>query len=94
MDEELRERYFETINEKTFSGNIADYKKKTKEIAGVGAVKVVPAWNGGGTVKLMILDSNYNKASNELISRVQETICPNENSNGIGLAPIRTCSNS
>lgn len=87
-DEELRQRYFETTNEKTFAGNIADYKKKTKELQGVGAVKVVPAWNGGGTVKLIILGSDYNKASNELINFVQEEICPNKDSSGIGLAPI------
>lgn len=84
----------ETINEKAFSGNIADYKKKTKEINGVGAVKVIPVWNGGGTVKLTILDSDYNKASTQLIEKVQEEICPNMNSNGLGLAPIRTYSYS
>lgn len=89
-DEALRERYFETINEKAFSGNIADYKKKTKEIAGVGAVKVTPVWQGGGTVELTILDSNFNKASKQLIDIVQEEICPNKQESGIGLAPIRT----
>jgi len=87
-DEDLRQRYFETINEKSFSGNIADYKKKTKEIAGVGAVKVTPIWKGGGTVELTILDSNFNKASEQLIDVVQEEICPNKNQNGMGLAPI------
>jgi len=87
-DEELRERYFETINEKAFSGNIADYKKKTKEISGVGAVKVTPVWQGGGTVELTILDSNFNKASEQLIEIVQIEICPNKSQNGIGLAPI------
>ncbi len=89
-DETLRERYFESINEKTFAGNIADYKKKTKELEGVGLVKVTPVWNGGGTVKLTILDSDYNKASELLIERVQEEICPSMSSDGLGLAPIRT----
>ena len=94
IDEELRKRYFETINEKSFSGNVADYKKKTKEINGVGAVKVIPIWNGPGTVKLTILDSDYNKASEQLINNVQEIICPNMDDSGVGLAPIRTFSNS
>lgn len=89
-DEELRKRYFETVNEKIFSGNMADYKKKTKEIAGVGAVKVTPCWNGGGTVKLTILDSEFNKASDVLIEKVQNEICPELSSEGLGLAPIRT----
>lgn len=93
-DEDLRQRYFEATNEKTFAGNLADYKKKTKEIAGVGAVKVTPIWQGGGTVKLTILDSNYNKASKQLIDIVQNEICPNKDQSGIGLAPIRTFSDS
>lgn len=87
-DEKLRARYFETINEKVFAGNIADYKKQTKSISGVGAVKVTPIWNGGGTVKLTILDSEYNRANNTLIEKVQNEICPNLSSEGLGLAPI------
>lgn len=87
-DEALRKRYFESINEKAFAGNIADYKKKTKELQGVSLVKVTPVWNGGGTVKLTILDSDYNKASSQLINSVQEQICPDMSNSGLGLAPI------
>ncbi len=87
-DEDLRTRYYEQINEKVFAGNIADYKKETKEIEGVGAVRVIPCWNGGGTVKLIILDSEYNKASSVLIDKVQQAICPNQEPLGLGLAPI------
>lgn len=87
-DEELRNRYYEQINEKAFGGNVADYKNKTKEIDGVGAIKVIPIWNGGGTVKLIILDSDYNKASSVLIDKVQQEICPNKEALGLGVAPI------
>ena len=87
-DEALKARYYEQINEKAFGGNIADYKKKTKELEGVGAVKVIACWNGGGTVKLIILDSDYNKASSVLIDKVQQEICPNKEPSGLGLAPI------
>lgn len=87
-DEELRERYYEQIGEKSFGGNVTDYKNKTKSIDGVGAVKVTPIWNGGGTVKLTILDSNYNKASDILIEEVQNEICPDFTDEGLGLAPI------
>ena len=92
-DESLRQRFYETTNEKAFGGNIVDYQNKTKEIAGVGAVKVTPCWNGGGTVKLTILDSSFNKATNILIDKVQDTICPGLSSDGLGVAPIRTCCN-
>lgn len=87
-DESLRKRYYEQANEKSFAGNIADYRKRTKEIEGVGAVKVIPVWNGGGTVKLIILNSEYNKASSVLIEKVQQEICPNKEPFGLGIAPI------
>ena len=87
-DESLRARYYETTSEQGFGGNVVDYQNKTKEIAGVGAVKVTPIWNGPGTVKLTILDSNYDKASNVLIEKVQNEICPDLSEYGLGIAPI------
>lgn len=87
-DEELRKRYYEQIEEKSFGGNVIDYKNKTKDIDGVGAVKVTPIWNGGGTVKLTILDSNFDKATSTLIETVQTEICPGFSEEGLGLAPI------
>lgn len=89
-DEELRTRFYEQASEKSFAGNVVSYKTITKEIDGVGAVKVIPVWAGGGTVKLIITDSNYNIASNVLIENVQNIICPSVSDKGIGLAPIRT----
>ncbi|MCI9015982.1 MAG: baseplate J/gp47 family protein [Clostridia bacterium] len=87
-DDSLRARYYEITSEQGFGGNIIDYQNRTKEIAGVGAVKVIPIWNGPGTVKLTILDSNYNKASDVLIEKVQNEICPNLSNEGLGIAPI------
>lgn len=86
--EALRERYYESLDEKAFGGNIADYKSKTLAIDGVGALKVTAAWNGAGTVKLTILSSNFEKASSELINIVQEAFDPNQDGKGDGLAPI------
>jgi len=57
--EALRKRYFDSFNMKAYGGNISDYKLKVHEIEGVGAVKVTPVWNGGGTVLLTILDSDF-----------------------------------
>ncbi|NLY46759.1 MAG: baseplate J/gp47 family protein [Tissierella sp.] len=88
-DESLRRRYFESLESQAFSGNIADYKKKTNEINGVGGTKVYPVWNGGGTVKLIIINSDFNRPSSELIDFVQAEIDPTQNQGkGIGLAPI------
>ena len=67
---------------------IKDYIQKTNAIAGVGATKVTPVWNGGGTVLLTILDSEFNKATDVLIQKVQEEIDPTNDGTGIGIAPI------
>lgn len=91
-DEDLRERYFESLNQKAFGGNLADYRSKLREIPGVGAVQIYPTWNGGGTVKLSILDPEYNVCSSEFVATVQTEIDPEnvqgESGVGIGLAPI------
>lgn len=87
-DDDLRTRYLAVSNDVAFAGNIEDYKEKTKALDGVGSVKVIPVWNGGGTVKLIILNSDYNVASNVLIEKVQEAICPQLTDEGTGLAPI------
>lgn len=84
----LRKRYFESFESQAFGGNIADYKQKTNSIQGVGGTKVTPVWNGGGTVLLTIINSEFNAASEELIQLVQETIDPTQDASGKGLAPI------
>ncbi len=87
--EAFRTRYFSSLSTKAFGGNKADYMETVNDIAGVGGVKIYPAWNGGGTVKLIIIDSEYNKASETLIDTVQTMIDPVINQGeGEGLAPI------
>lgn len=87
--EALRARYFSSFDTAPFGGNKKDYREKTNKIAGVGDTKVIPAWNGGGTVKLIIINSEYNKASSVLINTVQQAIDPLEDQgNGSGIAPI------
>ena len=68
---------------------MADYREKVNAITGVGGVKVYPVWNGGGTVKLTIIASDFTAPSTELISKVQTAIDPEGNQGeGLGLAPI------
>ena len=86
--EVLRQRYFNSFNAKSYGGNVRDYIEKTNSINGVGATKVIPIWNGGGTVKLIILNSDFDRASNTLIETVQETIDPPPQGTGLGVAPI------
>lgn len=78
-DDSLRERYFDSLSSQAFGGNVADYEVKTKAIDGVGGVKVTPVWNGGGTVKLTIIASDYSVPTETLVAKVQtemESIAP------------------
>ena len=87
--EHFRRRYFDSLDSQAFGGNIKDYKDKVNAIPGVGGVKVYPVWNGGGTVKLVIISSEYTEPTPTLIDVVQTIIDPTQNNGeGLGLAPI------
>ena len=36
---------------------------------GVGGYRVYPVWNGGGTVKVIIVNAQYNTPGNDLVAR-------------------------
>lgn len=85
----LRSRYFETLESQAYGGNISDYRVKTNALQGVGGVKVYPVWSGGGTVKLVIINSQFGKPSTALVTAVQNAIDPvASQGQGVGLAPI------
>ena len=86
--EALRARYLTSFNSSAFGGNIQDYKEKTNALDGVGGTVVVPVWAGGGTVKLIIINSDYNVASDTLVATVQNEIDPTPQGTGTGIAPI------
>lgn len=72
--EELYNRFTERIQNPTTSGNPNHYKQWAKEVTGVGDAKIVPLWNGNGTVKVVTIDSNKKAPSNELIEKVLKYI--------------------
>lgn len=86
--ESFRRRYMDSFEADEFGGNKNEYKNRTLLQKGVGAVKVVPVWNGAGTVKLVILGKDFKKASESLIKEVQDVFDPEKNGMGDGLAPI------
>lgn len=73
-DEELRDRFFETIKKSYTSGNVAHYETWTLEVDGTGACKVYPLKNGNGTVEIVITSSEMLGASSELIEKVKANI--------------------
>lgn len=87
-EDTLRERYFSSFEAAAYSGNQAAYKETILEQDGVGAVKVFPCWNGGGTVKCMILNSADGVPDASIVRAVQEKIDPTQDGTGVGLAPI------
>ena len=88
--EHLRGRYFASLNAQAFGGNIQDYVEIVLSIDGAkGGAKVYPVWNGGGTVKIVFLNSQFQIPSDILINAVQTAIDPIPNQGmGLGLAPI------
>lgn len=73
-DSELRQRYYERVRTPATSGNKYHYLAWAKEVLGVGDAKVIPLWNGAGTVKVIIVDSNRHPAIEELRQEVFEHI--------------------
>ena len=87
--EAFRERYIRALKSKAYGGNGADYKEKVLTIAGTGGSKIYRCWNGGGTVKVVIINNEFNKPSTELVKEVQNAFDPTPNKGkGYGLAPI------
>jgi uncharacterized phage protein gp47/JayE len=87
--ESLRSRYFASMTTQSYGFNAQQYREVVNDMDGVGATRVIPVWNGGGTVKLVILDSEFASPTPALVEQVQEAIDPLESQgNGLGLAPI------
>ncbi len=86
--EALRAEYYASFSGNGSGGNLAGYHAMAMEQNGVGAAKVTPAWQGGGTLRITILDSTYNAASALLVENVQAAIDPKQDGQGAGMAFI------
>ena len=86
--EVFRQRYFAALKSKAYGGNGDDYKEKILAMQGIGGVKVYRCWNGGGTVKCVVLGSDYSPPTDERITELQNAIDPTPQGEGYGIAPI------
>lgn len=86
--EVFRKRYFDSINNEAFGGNIADYKEKALSRDDISAVQIESIWNGAGTVKLRFLNAEYGIPSQAEVSEVQNAFDPSPQGTGVGIAPI------
>ncbi|GAP04875.1 baseplate J/gp47 family protein [Fructobacillus tropaeoli] len=88
-DDDLRSRILQSNDFTEYGGNVSDYISMIRTMKDVGAVQVYPTWQGGGTVKLVIVDNDYKLPSSKLIANTQQIIDPQDSSgNGYGMAPI------
>lgn len=73
-DDALRARYLDRVRNPSSGGNAADYRNWAREVPGVGGAKVYPLWDGPGTVKVVIVDSDMQSASPTLVSEAADYI--------------------
>lgn len=78
-DEELAQRLLFKVRSPATSGNIHHYRQWALDVAGIGDAKVIPLWEGPGTVKVSVIDIEKLPASRELVENVSDYIggiCP------------------
>ena len=80
-DESLRQRCLLKVRTPATSGNPYHYLQWALEVGGVGQAKVIPLWNGNGTVKVIIIDADNKTASSDLVKTTAEYI---ENKRPVG----------
>lgn len=73
-DDDLRARFYTKVQTPVTSGNKYHYKNWALEVTGVGDAKILPLWNGNGTVKIILINSNKRAADSTLINSVSEYI--------------------
>ncbi len=85
--DELYEKYLESFSSQSFGGNVAAYKAHLNAIDGIGGTKVYPVWEGAGTVKCVLIGSDWGTVSDYLLEQIREDVDP-DTAKGYGWAPI------
>lgn len=73
-DKDLLQRLLFKVRQPATSGNAYHYMQWAQSVNGVGQVKVLPLWNGAGTVKVLLVDVNNESANTSLLDRVKAVI--------------------
>lgn len=69
-DAALLERLDDRRQRPATSGNVYHYMQWATEVNGIGRARVFPVWNGGGTVKVVVVDSNMEPPTPEQVEAV------------------------
>lgn len=87
--DDFRARYINSVKYPRFGGNTADYMDYLSQFSDVGGGKIYPAWNGGGTVKVVFVNAQYEIPNDTLVAYVKEQLDPIDYEGlGYGMAPI------
>lgn len=73
-DSSLCGRYYERLRRPGTSGNGWHYQQWAAAVEGVGAARVIGKWDGPGTVKVILADSNYQPAAPQIVAAAAEAI--------------------
>ena len=87
-DEDIKTAYFDFVNSVATDGNVTQYIKWCNEYDGIGNAKIFSLWNGPNTVKVSILSTSNEVASETLINDFQNYLDPGSEGMGNGVAPI------
>lgn len=86
-DESAWIKYDFKIKNPDTGGNKNDYVRWATEIEAVGMAKCIPRWDGVGTVKVIIVNTDYAPAAAEIVDEVQAYLDPGSQGLGEGKAP-------
>ena len=86
-EDELRARILKKVQNPPSCGNKIDYERWAKEVSGVEYAKIIPLWNGNGTVKVIASGINGSILDSTILNNVKNHIDPG-NGSGEGQAPI------
>lgn len=81
------ERYDFKVRNPDTGGNKNDYVRWAREVVTVGRAKCIPLWNGPGTVKVLLVGTNFTPALPAVVADVQEYLDPGSAGLGEGKAP-------
>lgn len=74
LDDDLRERYYEKLQNPPKAGNPAHYRLWATEVDGIGQAKVFRTWDGPATVRVVIIGIDRKPVDSEMVERVKTHI--------------------
>lgn len=73
-DEDLLNAYNAKLRAPVASGNIHHYRQWASEVLGIGDARVIPLWNGNGTVKILLVGTDKKPVIASKVTEVTDYI--------------------